>query len=404
MDENPAASSAPEQGATPGEEMSYRLHQQELLSNFGLFALKSQTIDDLLQEATRLCAEGLNTRFSKALKWLPSENRLLVRAGVGWRPGVVGHATLGADMDSPAGYALHTGRPVLSNHLVNESRFRTPVLLAEHGVKRALNVLIRGDGEPFGVLEVDSSCEGRFTEADIAFLQGFANLLGVAIERQRRETELAEARELQQVLVQEVHHRTKNSLSIVAGLLSMQRKSNTNLEVKSALSDAEARLFAMAEAHDHLWRRADVTEVDLSEFLGALVEKLRQAWPAHDIRTDFGSILLSTDQAISLALLTNELVTNAGKHAYPGAHGAIRIIARADTDADSFELVIEDDGVGLPVADAAPHRAGMGMRVAFLLARQLRGELQVKPKSPGVRVSLRAPLGVFREAISNDRP
>jgi hypothetical protein len=94
------------------------------------------------------------------LEYLPKEDRLLVRAGVGWKPGVIDNATLGADLESPAGYAYQTGNAVISNHLQEETRFRTPQLFADHGVRRAINVLIERGGEDngsFGVLEGDSS-------------------------------------------------------------------------------------------------------------------------------------------------------------------------------------------------------------------------------------------------------
>ena len=87
---------------------------------------------------------------------MPEDNRFLVCAGVGWEPGIVGSAIVGADMASPAGYALQTGKPVISNQLENEERFRTPELLRRHGIRRAMNVILQGDGKPFGVLEVDS--------------------------------------------------------------------------------------------------------------------------------------------------------------------------------------------------------------------------------------------------------
>ena len=64
-------------------------------------------------------------------------------------------ATVGADLASPAGFALRTGKPVISNHLENEQRFSTPDLLIRHGIRRAMNVILQGDGSPFGVLEVD---------------------------------------------------------------------------------------------------------------------------------------------------------------------------------------------------------------------------------------------------------
>ena len=102
---------------------------------------------------------------------------ILVRSGVGWKPGVVGHARVGNDVQSPAGYAFRTGEPVLSNDLESEPRFRTPSLLAEHGIRSAINVLIRTDGHAVGVLEVDSTNRGEFANSDGAFLQTLATTL-----------------------------------------------------------------------------------------------------------------------------------------------------------------------------------------------------------------------------------
>ena len=85
-----------------------------------------------------------------------------------------------------------------------------------------MNVILQGDGAPYGILEVDSRSEGEFTEHDIAFLQGAANILGMAIERQRHERRLNEALEHQQVLVKEINHRVKNSLQLVSSMLNLQ--------------------------------------------------------------------------------------------------------------------------------------------------------------------------------------
>src|SRR4051794_33802964 len=144
-----------------------RVRQQQILTELGLLALRGTPFPELLDHTARLTAEGLRAEFCKVLEYLPDVNRLLVRAGVGWGPGVVGTATVGADLESPAGYALQTGAPVLSNHLENEERFRTPELLVEYGIHRALNVILQGSGTAFGVLEVDSREEGEFSERDI---------------------------------------------------------------------------------------------------------------------------------------------------------------------------------------------------------------------------------------------
>ena len=170
--------------------LNLRIRQQEILAELGVSALQGKPFIDLLNDTARLTAKGMEAEFCKVLEYIPAENQFLVRAGVGWREGIVGVATVGADLESPSGFALRTGKPVISNHLENEQRFRTPELLLEHGVRRAMNVILQGDGSPYGVLEVDSQSEGEFDERDIAFLQGAANILGMAIERQQYESRL----------------------------------------------------------------------------------------------------------------------------------------------------------------------------------------------------------------------
>ena len=158
--------------------LAKRIRQQELLAEIGVTALKGSGFERLLMETARLTADGMEAEFCKILELIPGENRFLVRAGVGWEPGIVGKAKVGADLELPAGFALQTGQPVISNHLENEQRFRTPELLVRHGIHRAINVILQGDGRPFGVLEVDSRWEDEFTAHDLTFLQGAANVLG----------------------------------------------------------------------------------------------------------------------------------------------------------------------------------------------------------------------------------
>src|SRR5262249_34992385 len=106
--------------------LQLRIRQQEILAELGVTALKGTPLPALLNEAVRLSAEGLQADLCKVLEHVPSENRLVMRAGVGWHEGLVGTASVGTDITSPAGFALRTGKPVISNHLESEERFRTP--------------------------------------------------------------------------------------------------------------------------------------------------------------------------------------------------------------------------------------------------------------------------------------
>src|ERR1700677_2483914 len=92
--------------------LEQRIRQQEILAELGVGALRGASFDELLNDTVRLTAEGLHTAFCKVLEHMPSQHRFLVRAGVGWGEGVVGVATVGDDLESPAGYALRTKSPV----------------------------------------------------------------------------------------------------------------------------------------------------------------------------------------------------------------------------------------------------------------------------------------------------
>jgi two-component sensor histidine kinase/putative methionine-R-sulfoxide reductase with GAF domain len=366
------------------DELPYRLRQQSLLGEFGRIAMQTRDFQQILQRATELCSQGLETRFAKVLEYLPDEKRLMVRAGVGWTSGTVDMVSLAADIGSPAGYAFQTGATVISNHLEAETRFRTPQLLIDHGVRRTINVLIEkgGDGKSFfGVLEVDSANPGQFDQADADFLVGFAGLLGIAIERQQADAKLQEALEHQALLTREMSHRVKNSLTSVVGLLRVQARSAQSEDVKNALQDASLRVGTIAEVHDHLWRGSRIGFVDIADFMKQLCKKLQGNTSGHVLHCDADPMLLSADHAIPLGLLINELVTNAVKYAYPEGKGVIKVSAREI--GGHLHVEVSDQGVGLPDGFAIDQpRASLGFKVISGMARQLHGHVSIISNRP----------------------
>lgn len=159
------------------------LRQHELVVEYGVMSLKALDLDALLHQACVVVAKGMDTQFSKVLVPIPGSDEFLLSHGVGWDDADIGLATVGADTASPAGYAISTYRPVLSNHLGQEQRFRTPSLLKKYGIERAINVPIRGASAPFGVLEADSTNGEDFIETDLVFLEGISNVISMAVER-----------------------------------------------------------------------------------------------------------------------------------------------------------------------------------------------------------------------------
>jgi two-component sensor histidine kinase len=373
--------------------LQVRIRQQELLAELGVMALQGAPFNQLLTETARLTAKGLHVEFCKILEHVPSSNRLLVRAGVGWDAGVIGVASVGADLESPAGFALRTGKPVISNHLENEQRFRTSDLLKQHGIRRAMNVILQGDGKPFGVLEVDSRSDDEFVESDLAFLQGAANILGMAIERERRETRLTAALKKQQFLLKEMNHRVKNNLSIVVSMLNLQARDNGNPELTGHLSEAANRIAAIGKFYDQLAYGADVEELDIGQYVRAICKALNESVAHCEIFTDaVDGVFVETDRSIAIALIANELITNAAKYAYTKEAGGKIFVKVSRDNPDAFSISVRDEGVGLePNFDF--HKArGLGMRIVATFAKQLTANIAVHSKNGGTEFVISIPL------------
>lgn len=373
--------------------LEQRIRQQEIMSELGVLGLQGATLKTMLAETVRLAAEGLRVQFCKISRYIPDEGLLLVEAGVGWQPGIVGVAKIGADLASPAGFALRTGKPVISNHLENEERFRTPEMLADHGIKRAMNVILQGDGKPYGVLEVDSRSENEFSEHDLTFLQGVANILGMAIERERNERHLRAALERQQFLVKEMNHRIKNSLTIVASLLQMQARDERDNETSAKFEEACRRVTAIARAHERLYRNTYIESMDLGTYVEEVCQDMEASVDPCKIyvKAERG-INVKVDNAISVALIVVELITNCRKYGYPnGMKGNIWVGIEHRGEREML-ISVRDEGIGLPTEFDLKKSRGLGMRIVNAFAQQLNTKLTFSRQSPGTEFTLIFPI------------
>ena len=344
-------------------ELVVRLRQQELVAQFGVLALSSPGIDAVIDRACTVAAEGLQTQFAKALRFRPATNDFLVVAGLGWRPGVVGHAVLGAGLDSPAGYALQMGAPTRAGDLGTEQRFKVPPLLAEHDIHSAINVPVPGEGDvPFGVLEVDSTNRHEFVETDTNFLQSVGNVLSAAITRAAAETAKDALLRDKDLLMQEVHHRVKNSLQLVRTLLQLQARTAED-GVREKLDEAAQRIMTIGAVHQRLYEGGSVVETDAGIYLAGLLDDMRPMLAddgSRPIVLHADDIKLPADQVTPLGLIVSELVTNAAKH----GQGQITVTVRRAEP--GVEVVVSDEGPGFP--DGVMPR-GLGMRLITALAK-----------------------------------
>jgi PAS domain S-box-containing protein len=178
--------------------------RQAFVTSFGARALaEGFDLDALLAEAAAHAAAGLRVERAKVLQHRPEANDLLVRAGVGWEPGVVGRAALPAGMASPPGRALRTGRAVALEDVRKAEGFEWSGLLRGHGVVSLLDVPVRlPGGAAWGVLEADAGAPRRFGREHEHFLLSLAGLLGAAIRRQEMEAALRDSEALKAAILE----------------------------------------------------------------------------------------------------------------------------------------------------------------------------------------------------------
>ena len=263
------------------------------------------------------------------LEYLPDEKLLLVRAGVGWGEGVVGQARIGADLASPAGYALQTGQPVIANDLDKEERFRIPELLREHGVRSAVNVIIKSKQHIFGVLEADSREPRVFSQDDVKFLQGYATILSFAIDQARLVELNAALAEEKDMLLRELGHRVSNNNQQLMSLINLQLGSVTNLEARDNLERIAHRIRALTSVNQQLESSGRAHLVDLGQYLLAITGSLFnfQGEEAAEVKleTEIAQVEIATERAQAIGLIVNEFLTNSFKYAFRDRGGILTV-------------------------------------------------------------------------------
>jgi two-component sensor histidine kinase len=234
--------------------------------------------------------------------------------------------------------------------------------------------------------------DDRGGAVELRELTGHLAAMGRALEQ--RQAQLSEALGHKEDLLKEVNHRVKNSLQLVASLIALQRSSIRDDEARRQFEEAGRRINIVAQIHQRLYQDDNVEQVALDQFLHELCADLQSVLGGDGnitITCVADACYLSTDQIIPVAMIVNELITNAFKYAYgSGGSGVIRVTC--EHSAGSITLAVSDDGDPLPPGFEPSTSAGLGMRLITGLAKQLRASIEVVPLAEGKRFVLRLPV------------
>jgi two-component sensor histidine kinase len=204
-------------------------------------------------------------------------------------------------------------------------------------------------------------------------------------ERRRVQAVLEESLRDRELMLRELHHRVKNSIQMLCGMVSVARREAGTLDAHSVLADISQRLAAVGAVHQILHVGDSLSGLRADRLVAELGTSILRPYGADGrlVAEGVADAAIPNESAVPLALILNELLVNAVKH---GGEGAIRV--RLGCAADRFELSVEDDGPGF--APEATARRGSGLGLVHGLARQLRGSFAVEPREPrGARCTLR---------------
>lgn len=351
-----------------------RARQQEVVAQLGLSAIVATHLQEVLDLVVATAAETLGVAYGKVLQLEADGSSFLLRAGVGWRGGLVGEAHIPVS-ESQGGYSLRTEAPVVVEDLRDEERLPAPQLLLDHGVVSGMTVLIQTKNGPWGVLGVHSRERRRFSRNDIHFLQAAANVVTAVLERERVEEELRQSRAELALRVAEDRLRRSERLASL-GTLAAGIAHEINNPVNTILMTAESARMAVRSGRSNGRLDEDLSVVvQEAERCGEIVRKVLEfarerrparrdedvneivrsavlmaqkvlRGPAPDIGVDLADGLppvnlsrAEMEQAL-IHLIRNGLEAGGGDE-------AANVVVRTHSDGERVAIAVEDDGAGV---------------------------------------------------------
>ncbi len=370
------------------------IEQQKVLADFGEFALRSDDLGDVLHEACSLVARALGTDLAKILEIEEGGNCLLMKAGVGWKSGVVGNVRLPMGERSSESYSIEAGKPVITRNVAEETRFDLAEVLTDHGAVALVNTpIFLPGGKAYGLLQVDSREPRNFDEEDITFLRTYTSILGPVIDRLHKLHSLEQALETNRRLMDELQHRVKNHLAIVTGLVRARLRQVESEEARAELQAVGERIETLRLVNEQLYIAGMVDALLLRPFASRLVDNLcdlrreETGNVTREIEID-EEVEVAPGVAVCLGLILNEFVTNSLKYAFDERPGKI-VLQVTPIGGTRLRLCVSDDGGGLPSdRQAAQPGSGTGMRLIEGLAQQIGAEPDWSSSSTGTVLRL----------------
>ncbi len=217
----------------------------------------------------------------------------------------------------------------------------------------------------------------------------FAVLVTDITDRKVAEEKIKTLLAEKELLLKEVHHRIKNNMNTVAGLMSLQLDTLKEPSAVAALKDARSRVVSMMLLYDKLYRSDDFKETSFKEYLSPLVDEIVDNFPNKEIvkvEKNIEDFMIDPKRTYYLGILINELLTNIMKYAFTGRDNGLITISAMAFD-NRAAIVVRDNGVGIPETLDIASSAGFGLQLVDMMTRQLHGAMKIE-RDAGTKFTL----------------
>jgi two-component sensor histidine kinase/putative methionine-R-sulfoxide reductase with GAF domain len=371
-------------------------------------------LDRLLQEIIHMAIKNAGAR--KGFLILENEGRLFIEA-----EGYTGKddsrllqsIPLESSRKLSAGivnYVKRTMEAVVLHNASEEGLFVSDPYVAENRSKSILCIPIVKQKKLTGILYLENDIlTNAFTRERREVLSMLATQAAISLENaklyedvehrvdqlQKAEKQIKASLEEKDVLLREIHHRVKNNMQIISSLLKLQSMQTKDKKDADMLRSSQKRIHAMSLIHEKLYESKDLSRVDFGHYTGELIQGLIRFHGVSSgkikLEANIKNVFLGIDTAIPCGLIINELVTNSLKYAFPeDREGQIKIKINK-TDEDEIELILSDNGIGVPDDLDIRNTKTLGLQLVTALAEhQLQGRIELdRTKGTEFRIRFR---------------
>ncbi|MDZ7772648.1 MAG: histidine kinase dimerization/phosphoacceptor domain -containing protein [Balneolaceae bacterium] len=357
---------------------------RQAIMDLGKKAIVSEDLSEFFHPLADFLAELLSVDEVTIFRYLEDQQGLDVISAT--------HREL-LESNGPARLEREEGRKLFTMNkttLLEDRRYAEITEWLTESLQRSLlpvaGVVIPGEERPLGLILLHSDSKRNLGVSNTLFLKAIAHLIANTVVRKNIEDDLKKSLDEKQLLLSEIHHRVKNNLAIVSGLLELQLEEKEDPQLRHALKDSQRRIHSMAMIHEQLYTSEDFSDVGFKEYLGSLLGSIRRTYGEEGERitlvTHIGDVRLDLDRAIPMGLVVTELVSNAFKHAYTAREAGAVTVELEEKDGE-IRLRVADDGSGLPGDFDLEQTSSLGMKLVETLSTQLNGSLTCRNMEKG---------------------